>query len=372
MDKSEFISRYLKTKSGCCSKEKWLLDNCPNIYQEIKNFGLCDLKLNAQVWHYVNNVKELQFCKCGNRLRYRSPTIGYNKYCSSKCACSDPEYVKKLSNANFKNSEKRLLKIKKTNLKKYGVENVFQNVDVKNKIKKTNLEKRGVEYATQSIEVQNKTKKTNLKKYGVENVYQCKEIKDKIKETNLEKYGVDSYSKTDQYKRQFEQTSLEKYGTKHPFQNDEIKERAKKTFNDKYGVNWGLMAKEVRDKIDPKLIGRKFSTEHRAKIGLKSRLHLIGRIENIKTFYNKRGCDHFDRIMQETNSFIQHAENGGEFYVKELGYWLDGYDAINNIAYEWDERQHFDKLGNLKNKDVKRQNEITNLLKCIFVRIKQQ
>ena len=326
MDKSEFISRYLKTKSGCCSKEKWLLDNCPNIYQEIKNFGLCDLKLNAQVCHYVNNVKELQFCKCGNRLRYRSPTIGYNKYCSSKCACSDPEYVKKLSNANFKNSEKRLLKIKKT----------------------------------------------NLKKYGVENVYQCKEIKDKIKETNLEKYGVDSYSKTDQYKRQFEQTSLEKYGTKHPFQNDEIKERAKKTFNDKYGVNWGLMAKEVRDKIDPKLIGRKFSTEHRAKIGLKSRLHLIGRIENIKTFYNKRGCDHFDRIMQETNSFIQHAENGGEFYVKELGYWLDGYDAINNIAYEWDERQHFDKLGNLKNKDVKRQNEITNLLKCIFVRIKQQ
>ena len=74
--------------------------------------------------------------------------------------------------------------------------------------------------------------------------------------------------------------------------------------------------------------------------------------------------------MINNNIYIQHAMNGGEYYIKELGYWLDGYDKLNNIVYEYDEAFHFDKYGKLLEKDIIRQNEIIDFLKCKFIRIK--
>ena len=52
--------------------------------------------------------------------------------------------------------------------------------------------------------------------------------------------------------------------------------------------------------------------------------------------------------------------------MKELGYWVYGYDKENNVAYEFDEKYH--KYHN--NKDLNRQNEIEIKLKCKFIRIK--
>jgi hypothetical protein len=82
------------------------------------------------------------------------------------------------------------LKIKQTNLEKYGVEFPTQSNNVKEKIKQTNLEKYGVGFPTQSNNVKEKIKQTNLEKYGFTNPLFSKEIKEKIKQTNLEKYGV--------------------------------------------------------------------------------------------------------------------------------------------------------------------------------------
>jgi len=65
-----------------------------------------------------------------------------------------------------------------------------------------------------------------------------------------------------------------------------------------------------------------------------------------------------------------HAENGGEFFVKELGYFLDAYDPIKNIALEIDEARHFDSDGNLCEKDQIRQQQIEILLGCTFKRIR--
>lgn len=75
--------------------------------------------------------------------------------------------------------------------------------------------------------------------------------------------------------------------------------------------------------------------------------------------------------MLENNTFIQHALNGGEYHVKELGYWVDGYDRENNIVYEWDEKHHYDVYGNLLERDLNRQKEIEDYLKCRVIRIKQ-
>ena len=84
--------------------------------------------------------------------------------------------------------------------------------------------------------------------------------------------------------------------------------------------------------------------------------------------YNSDGCIYFEMIMETTGCFIQHAENGGEFYAN--GYWADGYDEENNIWYEWDEKHHFNLDGTYKKKDNLRQKEIIDFLKCYFVRIK--
>ena len=62
--------------------------------------------------------------------------------------------------------------------------------------------------------------------------------------------------------------------------------------------------------------------------------------------------------------------NGGEFYIKELGYWLDGYDKENNVVYEFDEKYHDNQKQ--KQKDMLRQQDIINHLKCNFIRIKDE
>lgn len=66
----------------------------------------------------------------------------------------------------------------------------------------------------------------------------------------------------------------------------------------------------------------------------------------------------------------QHFD-GGEYHIKELGYWVDGYDKENNIVYEYDERQHFNSAGSLCDKDARRQREIAEYLGCKFVRVKE-
>lgn len=65
---------------------------------------------------------------------------------------------------------------------------------------------------------------------------------------------------------------------------------------------------------------------------------------------------------------LQHAENGGEFYIKELGYWVDGYSKEKNIVIEYDEPHHKRQSEN----DKIRQKEITEYLNCEFIRISEK
>lgn len=67
------------------------------------------------------------------------------------------------------------------------------------------------------------------------------------------------------------------------------------------------------------------------------------------------------------NLSFKHAENGGEYYISELGYWVDGYDEKNNIVLEYDENYHNKQV----EKDNKRQKEIIDYLKCGFIRLNE-
>ena len=65
--------------------------------------------------------------------------------------------------------------------------NPMKNKEVKEKIKKTNLEKYGAENVMQSAEVKRKLKETIMEKYGVEHQMHLSKIKEKIKKDQKRK-----------------------------------------------------------------------------------------------------------------------------------------------------------------------------------------
>jgi len=73
------------------------------------------------------------------------------------------------------------------------------------------------------INTQEKTKKTNLEKYGCENVFSNNDIKNKIRQTTLEKYGETHYLKSNIGKTNYKQSINKKYGVDNISQSDIIK-----------------------------------------------------------------------------------------------------------------------------------------------------
>lgn len=110
-----------------------------------------------------------------------------------------------------------------------------------------------------------------------------------------------------------------------------------------------------------------------AKTRNRKRLSAIRRIERnkgqVKPNYNPGACKAIDKYGKQHGYDFQHAENGGEFHIKPLGYWVDGYDAEQNVVIEYDEPRHF-VGGKLRPTDVQRQKEITEHLGCTFIRIR--
>ena len=102
----------------------------------------------------------------------------------------------------------------KTNLERYGVEHPSMTEDFKCKVKNTKLERYGNEnynnieliketqtekyggMGSSSESISDKIKKTNIDKYGVDNVFKSEFIKCKIKKTMNDLYGVDHPSQS--------------------------------------------------------------------------------------------------------------------------------------------------------------------------------
>jgi len=84
--------------------------------------------------------------------------------------------------------------------------------------------------------------------------------------------------------------------------------------------------------------------------------------------YSIIGCNYIDKLNEQFNWNLQHAENGGEIEIG--GYYLDGYDKQLNIVFEYDEPHHYkDVINNiLTDKDLERQKYIIDKLHCEFYR----
>ena len=140
------------------------------------------------------------------------------------------------------------IRVKETNLNKYGVECVFQLDSVKEKSKKTIMDKYGVENVSQSNEIQDKIKRNNLIKYGVTNTSQLDSIKEKVKQSNREKFGVDYPMQLDDFQKRIKQTDMQKYGVAHHTQAPEVIAKRKKTNVDRYGVEFPIQNKDILNK----------------------------------------------------------------------------------------------------------------------------
>ena len=172
---------------------------------------------------------------------------------------------------------------------------------------------------------------------------------------------------------------MKKYGVEYPLQSTIIKEKTKQTCLKKYGAGNPFQAEEVKEKIKQTMLVR-YGVENLSQhpeIARKHRLRAIKRIEQsisaggqITPFYNSEACRIIDEYGRQNGYSFQHALNGGEYHIRELGYFVDGYDEKKNTVIEYDEPHHF-RNGMLNEKDIQRQREIQELLQCEFIRISQ-
>lgn len=193
-------------------RESYFIKNNTELYNEIIEYtkNISDIRFPYKVWHWINDESDYIKCSCGNRvsenMNWRG---GYKKWCSNKCSSNSSE--------------------------------------TKEKLKKTNLKKFGVEHYSKTNEYVKKVKRTSLERFGVDNYSKTDDFVEKLKKTSILKWGVDSFTKTNEYLEKSKETSLRNWGVEFPTQSDIIKDKIKTTNFDRYGVSHIFENNEYRN-----------------------------------------------------------------------------------------------------------------------------
>ena len=130
-------------------------------------------------------------------------------------------------------------------------------------------------------------------------------------------------------------------------------------------------SKETRDKMS--ISAKQRLEEHNHWLNRKHtdesknnmRIIAANRINNNRWHpsYNITACEIIEKYGKKNDYNFQHAMNGGEFFIKELGYWLDGYDEEKNVGIEYYETAHKYFI----EKDKIRINKIKEHLNCEII-----
>lgn len=139
----------------------------------------------------------------------------------------------------------KAIKIKKTCMKLYGVDNPSYLEDIKKKKENTYMVHYG-DHPKRIKEVQDKYVQTCLERYGCINSAQTDDVKKKIKESFDEKYNGHPMFNED-IKNKVKETCFKKYGG-YPSQSEEVRNKARNTNLNKYGCH-PSQTPEVMDKI---------------------------------------------------------------------------------------------------------------------------
>lgn len=81
--------------------------------------------------------------------------------------------------------------------------------------------------------------------------------------------------------------------------------------------------------------------------------------------YNPDACQFFEMLNERLNWNGIHAENGGEYRVKN--FFVDFYEPARNVVIEWDEPHAHEPRH--RKRDQIRQQQIQQELNCNFIRI---
>lgn len=180
---NDYFSFFFDNKSGWKTNEKILSKKNPKLFEEIKTFSeknsLNDLKFQQQIWHFINKYTTIPKCnECGKNLEFgRSLKEGYGKYCSLLCTNKNKDHINKSRDKWLSKKKETQEKIKETNLKKYGVENTFQNIEL---VKNGFLKKHGVTHVSKIDGVAQKIKNTFLEKYGCTSNFTRDDVRQKL------------------------------------------------------------------------------------------------------------------------------------------------------------------------------------------------
>ena len=193
---------------------------------------------NKNISHYT--LKGFKNIKTNDIINVKPIDIPIYSRVVVKCKCTNCGFIKdiKINDYNKSTSNQtseyyclncKNIKTKRTNIEKYGVDNVFKSELIKEKIKKTNIEKYGVLHHMQNNGILDKMKNTNIKKYGVDFVQKNKTIRKKTEKTSIKKYGYKTSLLNKDIKNKISKTNFEKYGFENPIKNDNVKQKSKKT-----------------------------------------------------------------------------------------------------------------------------------------------
>lgn len=189
-----------------------------------------------------------------------------NKFFYYKCDCCGKIKEKRIYSENRKlkvDFTCRECKYEKTSLQRYGTKNpASKTIEKRNK---TMIERYGtistaqfidyskIDYATRN----EKSRKTNIEKYGVDNVAKNENIKNKIKQTNLKKYGGIAPACNEEVKNKQRNTIIKKYGSfdnmPGPKASHEKFIKYRNTLSEELGLEW-IDQNEFKGKYDGKPI----------------------------------------------------------------------------------------------------------------------
>ena len=290
---------------------------------------------------YPEKIKKCQYC--GKEAEFKSFSLGYKDICNSK-ECKHKH---------------RIETVTKTNLEKYGVENVSQlesikkkktetvfthygvydylnseqnkhnmydengvqkaqSEEAKEKRKKTLLERYGTtdhfkinngHEKALSKEGREKAKQTLLKNHGVTSTWKLQKTKDTIRKTNLKKYDETCYFKTDEFKEKLKNHNIEKYGVENYFNSEDYKVKSKEASLKKYNSEYYLSS-ELRKQREIES-GHWISDEDRTEYEL-YRLN-VWRITNKQDLESLEDFDKRGRI--DLNSDAYHIDH--KFSIRE-------------------------------------------------------
>lgn len=240
-----------------------------------------EVRIGSRIHCIVNNIIEVPICMTCNinpvdmqDVRIWDPTPCF---CSRSCCTKHPATQKKMrSTMKDKYGVEHALQDKElcrratqhkheTNLRKYGVEEVFSAKCVQEKKEKTNISRHGVKCTLQAKCVKEKTRQTCLKQYGVSHHMKNKDIYAKSRQTCKELYGDEHPIRTQRIKDKLNTTNRDRYGVDWTFQSCNNKEKTKKRCQEKYDTDYALQAPEVKRHIKDTL-QKNYGVTHNSQI----------------------------------------------------------------------------------------------------------